>query len=134
MEVLQKRKGGVVRWYLLGTLVALELLMSFSFLGYFHMEPISITTAYLPVLLAGAVLGPLDALTVGTVFGLASMWKASASYVMAADQLFSPLYSGNPLGSMVLSVGTRMLFGLTAGLLYLPARRLRRPWVGVAAG
>ena len=45
VEVLQKRKGGAVRWYLLGTLVALELLMSFSFLGYFHMEPISISTA-----------------------------------------------------------------------------------------
>ena len=120
------------RIYLLGTLAAVELLMSFSFLGYFHVEPLSITFAYLPVLLAGLI-GLPEAVILGTVFGLASMWKASASYVMAADQLFSPLYSGNPLGSMVLSVGTRMLFGLTAGLLYLPARRLRRPWVGVAA-
>ena len=133
MEVLQKRKGGAVRWYLLGTLVALELLMSFSFLGYFHMEPISITTAYLPVLLAGAVLGPLDALTVGTVFGLASMWKASASYTMAFDQLFSPIMSGSPVGSIFLSVVSRALFGLLTGLLYAAARRARHPavWVGV---
>ena len=31
--------------------------MSFSFLGYFHIEPISITIAYIPVLIAGALGG-----------------------------------------------------------------------------
>ena len=40
---------------MLGALVALEFLMSFSFLGYFHVEPISLTIAYVPVLLAGAL-------------------------------------------------------------------------------
>ena len=65
--------------YVLGALLAIELLMSFSFLGYFHVEPISVTIAYLPVLLAGALLGPMEATAVGTVFGLTSMWKASAS-------------------------------------------------------
>lgn len=135
MVVLQKRKGGVVRWYLLGTMVALELLMSFSFLGYVHMEPISITTAYIPVLLAGALLGPADAMAVGTVFGLASMWKASASYIMAFDQLFSPVMSGRPVGSIFLSVVSRALFGLLTGLLYAAARRARHPalWVGVVS-
>ena len=107
--------------------------MSFSFLGYFHVEPISITTAYIPVLLAGALIGPWEAAAVGTVFGLASMWKASASYVMAADQLFSPLLSGSPWGSLVLSVGSRALFGLAAGLLYRAVRGLRPRWLWVAA-
>ena len=125
--------GGVSRIFASWALIAVELLMSFSFFGYIHIEPISVTTAYIPVLLAGALVGPGSATAVGAVFGLASMWKASASYVMAADQLFSPLYSGNPLGSLILSVGARMLFGLAVGFLYLPAKRLRRPWAGVAA-
>ena len=112
-------------------LIAIELLMSFSFLGYFHVEPISITIAYIPVLVAGALLGPAEAAAVGTVFGLASMWKASASYVMAADQLFSPFYSGNPLGSVLLSVGSRMLFGFIAGLLYQAVRNWRPAWLWV---
>ena len=135
MIFLKKRRGGVVRWYLLGTLVALELLISFSFLGYVHMDPISITTAYIPVLMAGALLGPVDAMAVGTVFGLASMWKASASYVMAFDQLFSPVMSGRPVASVFLSVVSRALFGLLAGLLYAAARRTRHPafWVGVVS-
>ena len=127
--------NGTMRRYVLWMLLAVELLMSFSFLGYFHVPPISVTTAYIPVLLAGALTGPLEAAAVGAVFGLASMWKASASYVMATDQMFSPLYSGNPLGSLVLSVGARLLFGLVVGLLYLAVRRLPYPglWVGVVS-
>ena len=54
---LARRSG--IRWYLLAALLALELLMSFSFLGYLHVEPISVTFAYLPVLLA-ALAGPLE--------------------------------------------------------------------------
>lgn len=120
-----------MRRYTLWLLIAVELLMSFSFFGYFHIEPISVTTAYIPVLLAGALTGPMEAVAVGAVFGLTSMWKASASYVMASDQLFSPFFSGNPWGSLVLSLGSRMLFGLATGLLYLAVRRLRHPSLGV---
>ena len=81
----------------------------------------------------GALLGPMEATAVGTVFGLTSMWKASASYVMPSDQMFSPLFSGDPLGSLVLSVGSRALFGLLSGLLYAGARRLRPLALGVGA-
>lgn len=118
--------------YLLAALIALELLMSFSFLGYFHVEPISITIAYIPVLIAGALLSPAASAIVGLFFGLASMWKASASYVLPADQLFSPWLSGEPVGSLILSVGSRVLFGLVVGLLYAAARRLRHPIWGFA--
>lgn len=132
---LPEQPSGTMRRYLLEALIALELLMSFSFLGYFHIEPISVTLAYVPVLLAGVLIGPLRAMAVGTVFGLASMWKASASYVMKADQLFSPLLSGKPMESLFLSVGSRMLFGLAVGLLYAAARRQRHCdlWIGVVS-
>ena len=58
--------------YLLWGLIAVELFMSFSFLGYIHIEPISITFVYIPVLVAGCVLGPRESSIVGAVFGLAS--------------------------------------------------------------
>ncbi len=125
MKALSQRYKRNTRLYLMGILIALELLMSFSFLGYLHVEPISITTAYIPVLLAGALIGLPEAVILGAVFGLASMWKAGASYVMPVDQLFSPIMSGQPLESILLSVGSRMLFGLVIGLLYLAARRIR---------
>ena len=125
------RPNRILRRYLFGILIAVEMLLSFSFFGYFHIEPISITVAYIPVLLAGALLGPGESTAIGAIFGLASMWKASAAYVMPADQLFSPLYSGSPFGSLMLSVGSRTLFALAVGLLYQLARRLRFPLVWV---
>lgn len=118
-----------IRLYLLLALVGLELLMSFSFLGYVHVEPISITFSYIPVMLAGALLGIPDAVAVGAVFGLASMWKAGANYVLPTDQLFSPVMSGHPLESLLLSVGARMLFGLLIGLLFYLGKARSLCWV-----
>ena len=69
--------------YVFWALIAIELFMSFSFLGYIHIEPISLMFVYIPVLMAGCMLGPKEAAAVGAVFGLASMWKASAFYVGA---------------------------------------------------
>lgn len=113
--------------YLFIALVAVELLMSFTFLGYLHVQPISITFAYIPPILAGCLLGPVQATVLGAVFGLASLFKASSSYVMPMDQLFSPFRSGAPMASLILSVGTRTLFALLIGLALLWCRKRRHP-------
>ena len=68
--------------YTFGILIAIELLMSFTFLGYIHIPPISITIAYLPIVVAGCLYGPGQSAAAGFVFGIASMYKASSSYVM----------------------------------------------------
>lgn len=112
--------------YIFGALIALELLMSFTFLGYVQIPPVSFTTAYIPILIAGRILGTGEATAVGFVFGAASLYKASASYILWSDRLFSPLYSTNPVGSVILSVGTRTLFGFLSGLMYKVARKSRR--------
>ena len=59
----------------------------------------------------------------GLIFGFGSMYKASALYVMADDRLFSPFQSGAPLESLILSVGTRLLFGVLTGLLFAWSRK-----------
>ena len=133
---MEKKTGqvkGSTHWYLWSALVAIELLMSFSAFGYVHIPPLSVTIAYVPVLVAGALMGPLEAMTVGAVFGAASMWKATATYVLPFDQLFSPFFSGYPVQSVLLSMGSRMLFGLAMGLLYTLVRRWRFSgvWVGL---
>ena len=135
MSVLQRKQpeASEKNGYLLWGLIALELFMSFSFLGYIHIEPISMTFVYIPVLAAGCLLGPWEAALLGAVFGLASMWKASAFYVGAGDAIFSPLASGKPLQSVLLSVGARALFGLAAGLLYRAAMKGKHPQAGLLA-
>ncbi len=128
------QKNNAVQRPMFFTLIAVEFLMSFSFLGYFHVEPISITFAYIPVLLAGCLLGPGASAALGCAFGLASMWKASAPYVAAGDRIFSPMLSGAPISSLLLSIGARLLFGLVIGILYLLAKRAKRfslVWIGI---
>lgn len=121
--------------YAFGILIAVELLMSFTFLGYLHIPPISVTIAYLPILAAGCLLSPAHSVVVGFTFGIASMYKASSSYVMPADAIFSPFLSGAPASSLWLSVGTRTLFGLIIGAAFLAARKTKRNrlWIGVVA-
>lgn len=105
--------------------------MSFSFMGYVHIAPISLTFVYIPVMVAGCILGPKNSTIVGAVFGIASMWKASAFYVAAGDAIFSPVMSEKPLASILLSVGSRALFGLIIGLLYRVAKNSCHPIAGI---
>lgn len=130
-----KRDNAENNMYILAILIAVELFMSFSFFGYVHIKPLSLTFVYIPVLVAGCMLGPWETTLVGAVFGLASMWKASAFYVGAGDAIFSPSMSGKPLESIMLSVGARTLFGLIVGVLFYFAKRKRHPlpWVIVTA-
>ena len=117
--------------YLLWGLIAVELFMSFSFLGYVHIEPISITFVYIPVLVAACLLGAKEGALVGAIFGLAAMWKASAYYVGIGDTVFSPAMSGKPIESVFLSVGTRALFGLITGIFYTLAKKGKHPMTGI---
>lgn len=111
--------------YAFWILIAVELLMSFTFLGYIHMPPLSVTIAYIPVIIAGALFGPVESAITGFVFGLSSMYKASAAYVMDTDMVFSPFLSGFPAGSLWLSIGSRTLFGLLIGLAFMLASKSR---------
>ena len=112
-------------------MIAVEFFMSFSFIGYVHIAPIFLTFVYIPVMVAGCILGPKNSTIVGAVFGIASMWKASAFYVAARDAIFSPVMSEKPFASILLSVGSRALFGLIIGLLYRVAKNSRHPMAGI---
>ena len=133
MELFRKRGDREIEdnYYLLWILIAVEFFMSFSFMGYVHIAPIFLTFVYIPVMVAGCILGPKNSTIVGAVFGIASMWKASAFYVAARDAIFSPVMSEKPFASILLSVGSRALFGLIIGLLYRVAKNSRHPIAGI---
>lgn len=121
--------------YMLILLIAVELLMAFTALGYIHLPPISITFAYIPIIIAGCFLGVKQSTVLGVIFGLTSMYKASAHYVMDFDQVFSPFSSGTPVASLLLSIGTRTAFGVLIGLLFYYALKSHhvKVWIGIIA-
>lgn len=134
-EQSKKRGHSSFDLYLFWILAAFEILMSFTFLGYVHIPPISVTFAYIPILIAALLLGTWQSAAIGAVFGLASMYKSTSYYIFPADMLFSPFMSGNPIGSFILAVGTRTLFGFLIGFLFWAAKKTKHPnlFVGLAA-
>ena len=125
MRTAEKRRISSYDLYVFLILVAFEIIMSFTFFGYIHISPISITFAYIPVLVAACILGTAQSTVMGVIFGLASMYKSTAWGVYEADKLFSPFLSGNPVGSLILSVGARTGFGLLTGLVFQTAKKSR---------
>lgn len=120
--------------YILLFFMAAEVILAFSAFGYIVVKPISITFMTIPVILGAYVLGPLAGALLGCVFGLTSIWKASISAVAYADQVFSPLLSGSPVESLVLSLGTRVAFGCLAGCLFRSIREYRPSKACIVAG
>lgn len=110
-------------FYQVSLVIAAELVLAFSAAGYITIAPISITFVTLPVLFGALLFGPLEGMILGGVFGLTSIWKASITAVAYSDSVFSPFVSGQPLPSLLLGLGDRMLFGLAAGYFYLLAKR-----------
>lgn len=113
-----KNKRDSLYKYTFFFLFFLELLLAFSFFGYVVTDNVSLTSMHIPVLIGAFLLGPIEGLFLGGIFGLTSMWKANTTAKSYADIIFSPFISGKLIPSIILCLVTRMLFGLIAGLLY----------------
>lgn len=103
-------------------LTALELVLAFSGLGY--IIPYA-TLMYIPVILAAYFYGVFAAGFLGLIFGITSMWKASVVGVSEFDALFSPYITGAYFESIMLSIGTRILFGIVAGLVFKFIKKIK---------
>lgn len=133
----EKKRRGILYYYELAALIALEIMLVFSAWGYIRLDYISITIVSLVVLAAAYLLGPWEGSAAGIIFGLTGMWKATivtteATYV---DLMFSPVRSGAPTQSVLLCLVPRFLLGFVAGLLYAKAKkagRYRVLWVALA--
>ncbi len=112
------RNEKVLRLVQLAMLIAIMLVLYFSGLSFLMIPPISITTLVIPVIVGAVVLGPSYGAILGGVFGLLSMWMATTGATAPMDLAFSPFLSGNPVSSVIMCVGCRVLFGWIAGMLH----------------
>lgn len=107
-----------IRMTQLALLIAIELIMAVTPLGYIMIPPISATLMHIPVIVGALVMGPKAGAALGTVFGLTSLWKASTQATSPVDLAFSPFVSGKPLQSLIMCMGPRILLGVIAALLF----------------
>lgn len=105
----------------LALITAFELVLAFSGLGYIIPY---VTLMYIPVILAAYFHGVFAGGFLGFIFGLTSIWKASITGD-EFDALFSPFSSGYVVESLILSTGTRIFFGMAAGLVFSAVKKIK---------
>lgn len=125
-----------IRLTQLALLTAIEVLLTFTPLGFIPLPIVTITTLHIPVIIGAVLLGPLDGAILGGVMGICSMLKATFAGTSATSFLISPFSSGNPLGSIIMAVGSRIMIGVVAGYVYLWLSKTKMPTsvdIGIAA-
>lgn len=103
-------------------LVALELVLAFTPLGYIPLGFMNATTMHIPVILGACLLGPKMGGVLGAVFGVTSVVRATltpnlTSFVFTPFYSFSPEFSGN-WTSLIVAIVPRVLIGVIAGLVF----------------
>jgi uncharacterized membrane protein len=112
------RNQKVLKLVQLAMLIAIMLVLYFTGLSFLMIPPVSITTLVIPVIVGAIIIGPSGGAVLGGVFGLLSMWMASTAATSPVDMAFSPFLSGSPVSSLIMCIGTRVLFGWLAGMLF----------------
>ena len=92
----------------LAVLIAIELLLEITGLGYIKTGFLSFTIMQVPVIVGAIVLGPLAGAILGTAFGLTSFWEC-----FGKDPLGVVLLGARPFSTFILCVVPRLLMGST---------------------
>ena len=127
---MEKQKG-THRLVQLALLVAVELVMTYTPLGYLHVGPLSITFLMIPVVLGSILAGPSAGALLGGVFGLTSFAQC-----FGAEAFGVVLMGISPLRPCLVCVPTRILAGWLPGVIFqavYKAEGARRHWLSFAA-
>ena len=103
---------------------AIMLVLAFTPLGYIPVGGVNAPTMHIPVILAGIVLGKKKGAVTGFIFGLTSFLKASFFSPNITSFLFTPLYPGGNVWSLVICFVPRILIGVAASAVFDAIRAL----------
>ncbi len=111
-----------------GMLIALEIIMAFTPIGYLKIGLLSITFMTIPVII-GAI---TNGLWMGTVLGL-TFGVTSFIQCFGMDAFGTTLMGINPAGTFIMCICTRTLMGFLCALIYKGLSRTKAP-AGVQVG
>ena len=124
----QTKKPDLFRLTVTGMLVALEIVMAFTPVGYLKIGFLSVTFMTIPVIIGAVACGPLVGAILGLTFGVTSFVQC-----FGLDAFGTMLMSINPVATFVMCVVTRTLMGFLCGLVYQGLSKTKAP-AGVKVG
>lgn len=117
-----KNRKNLNRFVLLALFIAVELVFRLLGLGRVPVGPLNMSFLTVPIAVGAMLLGPLEGMVLGTVFGLCSLWDA----VSGAGGMTAMFFSISAVHTVILCVGTRALMGLLTGLIFKALYRVDR--------
>ncbi len=105
----------------LAVLIAIELLLEVTGLGYLKTGPLEFTIMQVPVIIGAIVLGPLAGAILGTVFGLTSFWQCFGKSPFGVT-----LMGISPFSTFIVCIVPRLLMGLGCALVFKALRGMKK--------
>lgn len=110
----------IYNFVLLALFVALELVFRLIGLGRVPIGPLNMSFLTVPIAVGAMLLGPVQGMILGAVFGLCSLWDA----VTGAGGMTNIFFGISPVHTIILCVVTRALMGLLTGLAFKAIRKI----------
>lgn len=129
-ENMKIKKMSVPQLTILGLMIAVLIIMSYTPLGYLNIGPLAITFNMIPVAIAAIACGPLGGAVLGTVFGLTSFGQCIG--IGGISAMGATLFAISPGLAFVQRFVPRLLDGILLGYLFKGIRKATKK-TGLAA-
>ena len=113
---MKTKKLSTKQLTVLGLMIAVLVLMSYTPLGYFNIGPLAITFNMIPVAIAAISCGPLGGAVLGAVFGLTSFGQCIG--IGGVSAMGATLFSISPVLAFIQRFVPRFLDGWLLGYLF----------------
>ena len=117
-KVIEERRKKTLFLTQFSLLLAIEAIVCFTPLGSIPIGPLVATLSHVPVIITAITLGTGAGALMGFFFGLFSFIVNSFVTPNLFSFVFTPLYNGGNLWSLVICFVPRVLIGVTAGLVF----------------
>ena len=121
---MKTKKLSTKQLTVLGLMIAVLVLMSYTPLGYLNIGPLAITFNMIPVAIAAIACGPLGGAVLGAVFGLTSFGQCIG--IGGVSAMGATLFSISPVLAFIQRFGPRFLDGWLLGYLFRWLRKVTK--------
>lgn len=121
---MKTKKLSTKQLTVLGLMIAVLVLMSYTPLGYLNIGPLAITFNMIPVAIAAIACGPLGGAVLGAVFGLTSFGQCIG--IGGVSAMGATLFSISPVLAFIQRFVPRFLDGWLLGYLFRWLRKVTK--------